>query len=109
MANKCHSLGCYKCKAKHHTSLCDDQSLTSAVTDVVTGYTSSVEEQMLPTMMPVKIQGVIFWAYLDTRSCRNFISNDAIERLNLKPDQYETNQLITVNGAEKQFMPIYRR
>ena len=106
MANKCRSRGCYKCTVKHHTSLCDYQSLTSDVTDVVTGYTPSVEEQTLPVIVPVKIQGVIFWAYLDTGSGRNFISSDAIERLNLKPDHYETHQLITVNGAKKQSMPI---
>ena len=46
-------------------------------------------------------------AYLDTGSGRNFISSDAIERLKLKPDRYETHQLITVNGAKKQSMPIY--
>ena len=43
MANKCRSRGCYKCKAKHHTNLCDAQSLTSDVTNVVTGYTPSVD------------------------------------------------------------------
>ena len=57
--------------------------------------------------MPVKIQGASFWAYLDTGSGRNFISSDPIERLNLKPDHYETHQLITVNGGKKQSMPIY--
>ena len=80
MANKFRSRGCYKCKAKHHTSLCDDQYLTSDVTNVVTGYTPSVEEQKLPAIVPVKIQGVIFWAYLDTGSGRYFISSDATER-----------------------------
>ena len=58
---KCHSRGCYKCKAKHHTSLFDDQSLTSDVTNVATGYTPSVEEQILSATVPVKNQGVIFW------------------------------------------------
>ena len=107
MANKCRSRCCYKCKAKHHTSLCDDQFLTSDVTNVVTGYTQTVEEQTLPAIVPVKIQGVIFWASLDTESGKNFISSDAIERLNLKSDHYETHQLITVNRAKRQSMPIY--
>ena len=94
MVNKCGIRGCYKCKAKHHTSLCNDRSLTLDVTNVVTGYTLSVEEQTLPAIVPVKIQSVIFWVYLDTGSGRNFILSDAIERLNLKPDHYETHQLM---------------
>ena len=73
---------------------------------MVTGYTPSAEEQTLPAIVPVKIQGVIFWAYLDTESGRNFISSDAIERLNLKPDHYETHQLITVNGAKNSLCPF---
>ena len=81
--------------------------MTSDVAYVVTAYTPLVEEQTLPAIVLVKIQGVIFWAYLDTESGRNFISSDAIERLNLKPDHYETHQLITVNEAKKQSMPIY--
>ena len=89
--------------------MCDAQSLTSDVTNVVTGCTPSVEEQTLPATVPVKIQGVIFWVYLDTGSGRSFISSDAIERLNLKPHHYETHQLTTVNGAKKQSTPIYNR
>ena len=91
MAKKCRSRGCYKCKAKHQTSLCDDQSLTSDVTNMVTGYAPSVEEQTLLAIVPAKVQGVMFWTYLDTGSDRNFISSDAIERLKLKPDHYETD------------------
>ena len=89
MSNKCHSRGCYKCKAKHHTSLFDADI---EVTNVVTGYTPSVEEQTLPAIEPVKIQCVILWVYLDTGSGRNAISSDAIERLNLKSDHYDTYQ-----------------
>ena len=55
MANKCRGRGCYKCKTKHHTSLCDDQSLKSDATNVVTGYTSPAEEQTLPAIVPVQI------------------------------------------------------
>ena len=105
--DKCHSRSCYKCKAKHHTSLCNAPSLTSDVANVVTGCIPSVEEQTLPAIVPVKIEGIIFWAYLDTGSGRNVISSDPIERLNLKPDHYETHQLVTVNGAKKQSIPIY--
>ena len=92
--NKCCSRGRYKCKAKHHTSLCDDRILTSDVTNVVTGYTPSVEEQTLPAIAPVKIQSVSFWVYLDTGSGRNFILSNAIERLNLRPGHYEMHQLM---------------
>ena len=73
---------------------------------MVTGCIPSVEEQTLHAIVPVKIQGIIFWAYLDTGSFRNVISSDPIERLNLKPDHYETHQLVTVNGAKKQSIPI---
>ena len=93
MANKCRSRGCYKCKATYLTSLCNAQSLTSHVTNVVTGYTPSVEEQTLPAIVPVKSKGVIFWAYLDIGSGRNSISSDAIGRLNLEPHHCETQQL----------------
>ena len=64
---QCRSRGCFKCKGKHHTSICDriqgrpqNESET-----VMTTYTPSVEEKSLPAVIPVIIKGKTFWAYLD--------------------------------------------
>ena len=47
------------------------------------------------------------WAYLDIGSGRNFISREAIKKLNLKPKRHESRQFVTINGVQKQSMPIF--
>lgn len=47
------------------------------------------------------------WAYSDTSSGRNFISRKAIEKLNLKPTHHESRQFVTINGVQKQSLPIF--
>jgi len=61
----------------------------------------------LPTITPVKIKEEIFWAYLNTGAGRNFITSEAIKRLNLRPEHHEVRQILTVNGTKRQSMPIF--
>lgn len=65
-ANNCHEGSCFKCKGKHHTSL-----FQGTRSPILTAYTHS--DTTLPPIIPVNIQGVTLWAYLDTGSGRNFI------------------------------------
>ena len=106
---ECRSRGCYKCKSKHHTSLCDRSkgSETQDPNATLSGYTPSVEEKSLPAIVPLKIRGITFWAYLDTGSGRNFISKEAANKLKLNPIRHESRHIVTVNGTKKQSMPIY--
>ncbi|XP_028405760.1 uncharacterized protein LOC114528332 [Dendronephthya gigantea] len=104
-ANKCHSRGCVKCKARHHTSLCDKED--DAGNSVFTGYTSPVEGQTLPPMIPVNIKGGTLWAYLDSGSSRNFISSETVRKLKLTPVRHETRQIVTLSGTTKQAFPIF--
>ncbi|XP_068738985.1 uncharacterized protein [Montipora capricornis] len=106
---ECRSRGCYKCKSKHHTSLCDRSkgSDTQDPNATLSGYTPSVEEKSLPAIVPLKIRGTTFWAYLDTGSGRNFISKEAAKKLKLNPIRHETRYIVTVNGTKKQSMPVY--
>ena len=104
-ANKCRSRGCVKCRARHHTSLCDQENNTR--NSVFTGYTSPVEGQTLPPMIPVNIKGTTLWAYLDSGSSRNFISSDAARKLKLTPVRHETRQIVTLSGTTKQSLPIF--
>ena len=85
--NKCRGRGCYKCKARHHTSLCNRESgnETQNHNKLLNGFSPSKEEKSLPAIIPMKIQGVTFWAYLDTGSGRNFRNKEAINKLRLKP------------------------
>ena len=63
--NKCKSRGCIKCKARHHTSLCNkanatvtkekDEESTPKVGKTYTGYTSKGDSASLPAIVPVKI------------------------------------------------------
>ena len=99
---KCRSRGCFKCKARHHTSLCDRKEA------VFTGYIPTTEEKSLPPTIPLEIQGIVFWAYLDSGSGRNFISRDAVERLKLTPTSHESRHIVTVNGVKKQSLPLYQ-
>ena len=101
--NKCFSRGCYHCKTKHHTSLCDKGGKSSELT----GFSPSVEES-LPPIIPVVSQGKTLWGFLDSGSGRNFISTDAIKMLKLRPIRYETRSILTVNGTRKQSMPVYK-
>ncbi|XP_068742455.1 uncharacterized protein [Montipora capricornis] len=106
---ECRSRGCYKCKSKHHTSLCDKSkgNETQDHNATLSGYTPSGEEKSLPGIVPLKIRGTTFWAYLDTGSGRNFISKEAAKLLKLNPIRHETRYIVTVNGTKKQSMPIY--
>jgi hypothetical protein len=105
-ASKCHSRGCVKCKARHHTSLCD-QGNNARTPPVFTGYTSPVEGQTLPPMIPINIKGRTLWAYLDSGSSRNFISSEAVRELKLTPVRHETREIVTLSGTTKQSMPIF--
>ena len=67
----------------------------------------SVGEKSLPAIVPLKVRGTMFWAYLDTGSGRNFISREAANKLKLNPIRHETHYIVTVNGTKKQSMPIY--
>ena len=100
---KCFSRGCYHCKAKHHTSLCDKENKGS----VLTGFSPSVEET-LPPIIPVVSNGETLWGFLDSGSGKNFISTDAIKMLKLRPVRYETRNILTVNGTKKQSLPVYK-
>ena len=51
---ECRSRGCFKCKARHHTSLCDKKNA------VFTGYIPTTEEKSLPPIIPLEIQGLSF-------------------------------------------------
>ena len=103
--SKCHSRGCFKCKAKHHKSLCDMKEQASSA--FYTKQPQLIEEKALPAMVPLKVQGETFWAHLDTGAGRDFISKDAAKTLKLKPIRYEARHLLTVNGTKKQSLPIY--
>ena len=74
---------------------------------VFTAYNPGSEDRSLPAIIPLKIQGITLWDYLDTGSERNFISREAIEKLNLKPTRHESRQFVTINGIQKQSLPIF--
>ena len=61
----------------------------------------------MPAIIPLKIDGVILWAYLDTGSGRNFISSDAVVKLKLNPTRHESRHIVTVNGVKKQSLPLF--
>ena len=104
-ANKCHSRGCIKCRARHHTSLCNQEN--NPENPVFTRYTSPVEGQTHPPIVPINVRGTILWAYLDSGSSRNFISSEAIRELKLTPIRHETRQIVTLSGTTKQSLPIF--
>ena len=85
------SRGCFKCKSKHHTSLCDKDKNRPPGDNgtVLTSYSPSADEWSLPAIIPVKIKGETFWAYLNTGAGRNFITSEAAKRLNLKAERHE--------------------
>ena len=86
-AEQCRRRGCLKCKHKHHTSICDIDRERAACRMKChkPGYTTYAEEKVLPSIIPVCVEGEILWAYLDTGSSRNFISREAVKKLKLKP------------------------
>ena len=70
--------------------------------------TPSFKEKSLPVIVPLKLKGITFWAYLDTGLGRkNFISKEEIYRLGLKPVSHESHQIVTVNGTKKQSLPVF--
>lgn len=103
-ASDCKSRGCHKCQGRHHTSLCDRVKNQDVV---LNAYTPADGRESLPAIIPVKVQGETLWAYLDTGSGRNFISSNAIRKLELKPVREEVRQIVTVNGAREQSLPMY--
>ena len=47
-------------------------------------------------------------AYLDTGSAKNFVSRDAVKKLNMKPERHKQREIVTLNVVTKQTMPIYK-
>ena len=93
---------CYKCKSRHHTSLCNRESGNEMQNHnkLLNGFSPSKEEKSLPAIIPMKIQGVTFWAYLDTGSGRNFVFKEAINKLRLKPKRHDRRHILTVDGTK---------
>ena len=58
--------------------------------------------------MIVSHQGEVMWAYLDTGSAKNFVSRDAVKKLNMKLKRQEQRNFVTFNGVTKQSMFIYK-
>lgn len=54
------------------------------------------------------INGLTFWAYLDTGSGRNFISKEAVRKLKLSPMRHDSRHVVTINGSKKHSMPVYQ-
>jgi hypothetical protein len=67
---------------------------------LLNGFSPSKEEKSLPAIIPMKIQGVTFWAYLDTGSWRNFVFKEAINKLRLKPKRHDRRHILTVDGTK---------
>ena len=110
--SECRSRGCFYCGARHHTSLCTKDGIGSRDTSkengpVLTGYTPVTEEPTLPAVVPVRLNGEVLRAFLDTGSGRNFISREAAVKLKLRPARHELKEIITVNSSTKQSMPIF--
>ena len=61
-ADQCLMHGRVQCKYRHHTSICDRQerrNSSSPNTASLTGYTYYLEETVLPTTVPVSIEGQV--------------------------------------------------
>ncbi|XP_028415516.1 uncharacterized protein LOC114538581 [Dendronephthya gigantea] len=65
------------------------------------------EHEKLDGFVMFKVNGEVFWAYLDTGSGKNFISKEAIKKLKVTPERQESKEIITINGTKRQSMPIY--
>ena len=74
---------------------------------MLTSYSPSADEWSLPSIIPVKIKGKTFWAYLDTGAGRNFITSEVAKRLKLKAERHEVRDILTINGSKRQSMPIF--
>lgn len=102
---------CYNCGRDHeghgaNYSLFDIPSLNVPIdATVLIAYKS--EDRSLLAIILSKIQKVIFWAYLVTGSRTNFISRETIKKLSLKLKRYESRQFVTINGVQKESMPIF--
>jgi hypothetical protein len=46
-------------------------------------------------------------AFLDTGSGRNFISKEAVKKLQVAAARHESKETISINGTKRQSMPIY--
>ena len=106
-ARHCLSRGCFHCGEKHRTSLHDPKDPKGGSDPLLTGYSTANEEVTLPSIIPVKVEGEVFLAFLDTGSGKNFISKEAINKLQLLPARQESKEIITVYGTKRQYMPIY--
>ena len=62
---------------RHHRKK-EEISFTNGPSDgtVFTAYNPGSEDRSLPAIIPLKIQGITLWAYLDTGLGRNFISSN---------------------------------
>lgn len=93
-------VGCASSARRGITQVCvTDNQLTKGAT------TEYSLEKSLPAIVPLKIQGVTLWAYLDTGSRRNV--RGAIEKLKLKPLGHLSCNFVTIYGVKKQSMPIF--
>ena len=70
-------------------------------------FTLAAEQMALSAIIPVKIQGLTLWAYLDMGSGCNFISSEVAKNMDLSPNRHETRQMVTLNGTKRQSMPVF--
>jgi hypothetical protein len=77
----------------------------------MTGYSTATDEITLPPIIPVKVDGDVFWSFLDTGSGRNFISKEAIKKLQVSGARrrHESKEIITINGTKRQSMSTWAK
>ena len=87
-ASECRSLAtCLKCKAKHHTSICDQVSQQQQM------MLATANGRVIYPVVVVMVDGVKCRALLDTGAGSSYISADLVKLLPKKPNKTECKRI----------------
>ena len=102
-ASECRSkTTCFRCNAKHHTSICDDQASVSNQMMLTTGKGTVV----YPVVVAV-VDGIKCRALLDTGAGSSYISAELVKLLKKQPSRTEYRRIDMMMSSTTQRIEIY--
>ncbi|XP_028405771.1 uncharacterized protein LOC114528347 [Dendronephthya gigantea] len=93
---------CFRCNAKHHTSICDDQGSATKQMMLATGKGTVI----YPVVVAV-VNGIKCKALLDTGAGSSYISADLVKLLRKQPSRTEYRHIDMMMSSTTQRIEIY--
>ena len=108
-AAECYSKAtCQHCRKRHHTSICDrKQSVPTGTEERKTLMTASGNKEGILPVIPIKVDGIICRALIDTGAGSSYASGKLIDLLKKKPCESKTKRVDMLMSSQVTKLEMY--